>query len=138
MHERIAPYFHIKGLCGGDCSRGFHRWIPLQDRSLHCWKLCTTVSLRNVGSANYRLTQVLYADLGVAGTNGAVTFYANGKPIPGCRSIQSVTLSASCNWKPAQLGVITLAAKLVPSNATFTPSSSSTLSAMVIARNTTR
>ena len=98
----------------------------------------STVSLRNVGIANYRLTQVLYADLGVAGTNGAVTFYANGKPIPGCRSIQSVTLSASCNWKPAQLGGVTLAAKIVPSNSTFTPSSSSAISAMVVARNTTR
>lgn len=52
-------------------------------------------------------------------TPGKVTFYANGKAIPGCIKKSSST-SALCSWKPAVQGQIThLKALLVPNSSSY-------------------
>ena len=50
---------------------------------------------------------------------GKITFYANGKAIPGCIK-KSASTSALCNWKPAVQGKITqLQALLVPNSSSY-------------------
>jgi hypothetical protein len=69
---------------------------------------------------------------------GRVTFFANGKRIPGCISISTVTsasITATCSYKPAARGALQLSATLAPSDtAAFRSSSSTTLSSQVAKR----
>ena len=52
-------------------------------------------------------------------TPGKVTFYANGKVIPGCIK-KSATTSALCSWKPTIQGRVTaLKALLVPNSSSY-------------------
>jgi hypothetical protein len=48
---------------------------------------------------------------------GKVTFFADGKKIPGCISLQSSIGSKTCNWKPAVQKSVALTARLVPTGA---------------------
>ena len=98
----------------------------------------SSIVLRNMNTATYRQVQTIYADLGVAGSDGYVTFSANGKPIPGCRSILSSSLVASCTWKPATHGTTRLSARLNPSSSSFLASNSSLLNVVVVQRFATR
>jgi hypothetical protein len=45
---------------------------------------------------------------------GKITFFADGKKIPGCISLQSSVGSRTCNWRPAVQKSVTLTARLVP------------------------
>jgi hypothetical protein len=36
--------------------------------------------------------------------NSKVTFYVNGKAIPGCKGVSSVSTTATCNWRPSTRG----------------------------------
>ena len=49
-------------------------------------------------------------------STGKVTFYQQGKTIPGCKGL-SGTGTITCNWKPSQKSIITLSVQFVPSNA---------------------
>ncbi len=51
-----------------------------------------------------------------ASDNGAVTFFVNGKRIPGCIGVRTQSSSATCSWKPSLQGSVTLSALLVPNN----------------------
>jgi hypothetical protein len=50
---------------------------------------------------------------------GKVTFYANGKRIGGCISVATVSLVATCNYKPTNTGSAVIMAKLVPTNVSY-------------------
>lgn len=52
-----------------------------------------------------------------AGLPGLVTFFADGKRIPGCISIATSAGSATCTWKAAIQKIVSLSAKLVSSGA---------------------
>ena len=52
-----------------------------------------------ITSASYRTVDTVTATL--TGTDAKVTFYADGKAIPGCKGIMSSGLVARCPWKPA-------------------------------------
>ena len=56
--------------------------------------------------------------------SGKVTFYANGKKIPGCVNLStsgSPTITATCSWRPSMRGTVRI-------SSTFTPSDSNYLS----------
>jgi hypothetical protein len=64
----------------------------------------------------YRVATVLTATTNVA---GKVTFYANNKRIPGCVSIPTSSLIATCNWKPSLHGSIAISTLLVPTDSNY-------------------
>lgn len=78
-----------------------------------------TVPITTSGSINKGIAQTLTA---TASTTGTITFYANGKKIPGCIS-KSVTGSApitvTCIWKPMTSGGFTVKAVLIPTDNTI-------------------
>lgn len=98
----------------------------------------SSVSLSGVSSAIYRESTLLTANLGVAGTNGLVTFYANGKKIAGCISKPSVSLSTTCSWKPSTRGSVVITARLVPTDSAYATSYSSSKNMVVGNRSTQR
>jgi hypothetical protein len=59
---------------------------------------------------------------------GKVTFYANGKRIPGCIQISTISLVATCNWKPSVHAPATSTAQFTPSDSNYLSSSSSIIS----------
>lgn len=72
-----------------------------------------TLSVTAAGSVtqtNKGQTLVLTA---TAGQSGSVTFYADGKRIPGCISIATSAGNVTCNWKAAVQRIVVLSAKLV-------------------------
>jgi hypothetical protein len=78
----------------------------------------TTVSLGLSGGvkvATYRAPIALTATL--TGGDGKVKFYQDGKVIPGCQSINSSGLIATCLWRPASKRLITLSAEVISSGA---------------------
>jgi hypothetical protein len=70
-------------------------------------------------SAAFRTPSTITATLSVAGSDGKVTFFANGKKIAGCIKIASTSLVATCNWKPAVRGAITLSAISYPNDSNY-------------------
>ena len=81
----------------------------------------STISLANLPSmVTYRSSSALTATLGVAGSDGKVTFFANGKRIPNCINKSSSALSVSCNWRPSVRGSVVITARLLPINIGFT------------------
>ena len=71
-------------------------------------------------------TDVLYfrvAHTLTAATNypGKVTFFANGKRIGGCISIPTISLVATCNYKPSVIGSVIITGRSVPTTATYAP-----------------
>jgi len=80
--------------------------------------ITTAVSLGLAGGvkvATYRAPITLTATL--TGGDGKVKFYQDGKVIPGCQSIASSGLTATCLWRPASKRLITLTAELVANGA---------------------
>ena len=78
----------------------------------------TSVSIGLAGGvkvATYRAPIALTATL--TGGDGKVKFYQDGKAIPGCQSIASSGLTATCLWRPASKRLITLTAELVANGA---------------------
>jgi len=90
-------------------------------------------------------TQVIYrttsAETATVSALGKVTFYWNGKKVPGCQSLQasgSSTYAAVCPWKPSLIGQGNLTAKLVPATTAITGSTSSATTINVARRTNTR
>jgi hypothetical protein len=98
----------------------------------------TTLSVSASSNLTYRVSGTLTANLGVAGSDGRVTFYANGKRIPTCVNILSVSLTAICAWKPSIHGAIQISATLIPSSGIFSASSSGAIGVGVKKRSNTR
>jgi hypothetical protein len=75
-----------------------------------------TISLSLVSGSNqatYRSISQLKAEIAAAGT---VSFFANGKIIPGCRKVVAVSKIAYCNWKPSTHGAARLSATTYPTD----------------------
>lgn len=96
------------------------------------------VEVSSISNASFRTSSPLVVTLIAA---GKVTFYAGNKKIPQCinvSTVSSISITATCNWKPSQRGYVSLTAKFVP---TSSPSTSSTISigrVNVTARSGTR
>jgi hypothetical protein len=98
----------------------------------------SSISISSAAISTYRQSSTITATLGVAGTNGKVTFLANGKRIPGCINKPSSALSVSCNWKPSQIGSVTLTANLKPTDSSYASSTSTPINVRVNARSGNR
>lgn len=82
-----------------------------------------SVSLNAGGSSSiYRTSTTIKATVN---SNGPVAFYANGKVIPGCKKVQSVSLVALCAWKPSIHAGSLLTARVTPTDsANYAPKTS--------------
>ncbi len=98
----------------------------------------TSVALTAPTSISYRTSATLTATLGVAGSDGKVTFFQNGKRIPNCINLQSSSLVATCNWRPSTRGQVKITATLTPASSSFTSSTSNLLSKNILSRSGTR
>lgn len=98
----------------------------------------SSVALTTSGTATYRNASTITATLGVAGSDGKVTFFQNGKRIPGCINVQSSGLVATCNWRPSSRGITKLTASLTPTSSGYLPSASSTIQSLVSTRSSRR
>jgi len=74
----------------------------------------------------------------VVSAEGKVTFYANNKYIPGCRSVPTSSLIATCRWKPASHGAVTIKAVLTPTQSNYLQSTSPSLTTNVERRTIKR
>ena len=86
--------------------------------------IATSLSLSGSQSISFRQSITSVATLGVAGSDGRVTFFADGKKIVGCINKTTVSLSVSCDWKPSRRGVVALTASLTPSDSGYAASKS--------------
>ena len=86
-------------------------------------------------TAVYRTVITLHATASVA---GKAKFYANGKVIAGCASVSTVSLIASCSWKAAARGYVTLYARLTPTSAGTLSSASSVVTFLISNRTALR
>ena len=100
--------------------------------------LASSISISGNSTATYMQSYTVSASLGVAGTDGKVTFYANGKRIPGCINKLSISLAASCTWKPSRRGSSVITAQLSPSDSSYLPSISQVRNILVGNRSNTR
>jgi hypothetical protein len=89
-------------------------------------------------TATFRQSIVLTATIASAGGDGKVTFFANGKKIPGCIKKSSVSLVATCTWKPSNRGAVLISATLVPTDTSLVTSYSPTYQMVVGNRSSRR
>ena len=83
--------------------------------------------ITGIANATYRTSQQIVITVSIAGN---VTFYAQGKAIPGCVKIPTVsssTITATCNWKPSQRGTVNISARIFPISS---PGQSSTVNSV--------
>jgi hypothetical protein len=89
-------------------------------------------------TAIYRIATTL---LTTSDSPGKVSFYANGKIIPGCKAmsetISGASYIATCSWKPSIHGSSTIPARISPTNGN-TANTTSPFSINSKARTTTR
>ena len=95
----------------------------------------SSLSISASPTNTFRALTTLTANLGVAGSDGRVTFYQNGKKISGCTKILSSGLVATCNWRPTSRGTVRIYAQLAPTSASFLSSTSASVQANVIPRS---
>lgn len=68
---------------------------------------------------------------------GKVTFFADGKRIPGCYNVSASSGNKNCAWKPTVQKQVNLTATLTPTNSVYNPSSAR-LVVIVVRRSGTR
>ena len=74
----------------------------------------TNVSLSVAGSTQTVASRQLLTISAVSNVAGKVTFKANGKVIPGCKGVRTVSLTATCSWRSSVKGTNQLSAQIVP------------------------
>jgi hypothetical protein len=97
----------------------------------------TTLALSagNVNQLSFRLVNSISARSNYA---GKVTFYANGKRIGTCVSKLTISLVASCNYKPTVKGAVTISAKIVPTDTSYSTITVELFRSKVVQRTNTR
>jgi len=96
----------------------------------------STITLSIPSNATFRSATSIIA---TASTVGKVTYFANGKRIPGCINISTVssgTITATCNWKPSSRGSVQISAQLSPTDAAAFRSSQSNSGIVTVLRRT--
>ena len=74
----------------------------------------TNVSLSVASSATTVSSRQLITLSAVSNVAGKITFKANGKPIPGCKGVKTISLTATCQWRSSVKGTNQLSAQIVP------------------------
>lgn len=76
-------------------------------------------SLSLSGSPMYRSNIVVTATTSPSGTDGYITFQEAGKNIAGCVKVPTVSLVATCKWKPTKRGVSLLSVTIYPTDSNY-------------------
>jgi hypothetical protein len=96
------------------------------------WALRGAAQVTYSGTPTYRNTTVLTA---TTNTPSRVTFFANNKRISSCISLTTSSNTATCNWKPALHGSITLSVQVTPTDSNYA-AHRTTLSSIFLTKRT--
>jgi hypothetical protein len=102
------------------------------------WTVPATISLTASGAAT---TSTKGGSIGISTTqnkDGLVTFKANGKNIAKCISLQSSSMTVTCNWKPTNQGPVQVTASLRSPSSAYAAVTSAPLQISVNNRNNKR
>jgi hypothetical protein len=69
--------------------------------------------------------------------DGRITFFIDGKRVPGCINRAAIVGNINCSWKPAVQKAVTISARLTPTNSVYNASSSS-MNVQVVRRSGAR
>jgi len=131
MRPRIKRVFHVAfTVC-----LGLVIIEPMTAANASLYQTNLQLQLEPGNTASYPGTGNAWYD--ISGSDGYVSFLANGKAIPGCKKVASSSGIATCLWKPSTHTASTISARLTPGVSYFT-SSSGSVTAFVKARATTR
>lgn len=86
----------------------------------------TTVSLSVSGNPKTIISRQALSLSATSSIDGRITFRANGKSIGGCVGVSTVSLTATCSWKPSVKGPTRLTALIVPTQSVSNASAIST------------
>jgi len=104
-----------------------------------CAPPVTTISLSVSNTPSFSTTTTLTATVNAP---GRVTFFSNGKRIPGCISRPtsgSSPITVTCNWRPTQRGSVSINGVFTPNDlVTYQSTTSSNLNRAVNNRSNTR
>ncbi len=98
-----------------------------------------TITLNNISSAIVKGGNINL--VATVSTAGVVRFYANGKRIPKCLAVPTVssgTITATCQWKPSLQGSTIITATISPTISAFPAATSDVVMVSVPRRTTTR
>jgi hypothetical protein len=98
-----------------------------------------TISLNNISTSAIKGGSINI--VATVSTAGVVRFYANGKRIPKCLAVATVTsgtITATCQWKPSVQGSTKLTATITPTISAFPATTSDVALVSVPRRTTTR
>ena len=99
----------------------------------------TTTTLTSVnGLFNSKKLTTTQIRATVTGTDGTVTFYQNGRYIAGCKNLPTISLIATCNWRPVIHGLVNISAVFTPTSGSYTGSSASPIYLTIGKRTTSR
>ena len=99
----------------------------------------TNVSISVAGGATTVASRQAITLSAVSSVAGKVTFLANGKAIPGCKGVRTISLTATCQWRSSIKGSNQLSAQIIPTVlAENEAATSSNYSITVSARTGTR
>lgn len=121
----------------GDASKAL---LGIDGRQLQVMGISLTSSILNFSSlvlsssAAFKTPVTLTATIATAGADGKVTFFTNGKKIAGCIKVQTVSLVATCSWKPTSRGSVNLSATGYPADVDI-PTGSTNISVVVSNRS---
>jgi len=76
----------------------------------------STVSISYSGTPTFRSISNLVANTSTA---SRVTFFANGKKIPGCVSLLTTNNSVTCPWKPSTHNTVPITIKAIPIDSNY-------------------
>lgn len=125
---RLISSFKINGGVSND-------YWALDDLSWSSSTLNQSITtLTSPGTPLFRTSSTITATVN---TPGRITFFADGKRIPGCIS-RSITTSVNCDWKPSVHKVFQITARLTPTDSSFLPSISDPISIKISTRSNSR
>lgn len=114
-------------------------WYPISSYDPASVPTITTLSRPNITGGSSSLKKGVSSTVSVtASVAGKVTFLANGKRIPKCIKVSTVSLVASCSFSPSVQGAISIVAILIPTSSSYASSTSAALTTGVGRRTSTR
>jgi hypothetical protein len=74
----------------------------------------------------------------VTGVDGIVRFMQNGRPMAGCIRVQTISLVATCSWRPITQGQVFLTAYFTPTSGSYNSSTAAPFAYTIGKRTTAR
>ena len=132
----IGYYFRVKLTATNDAGTAAPVYSANTGSPVASLNTTTTLSISGSPTqAAYRTALPIVIGVSV---NGRVTILANGKAVPGCKNVLTVSLAFTCNWKPAIHAPVTLVASYSPTQAGYLASTSAPYKLIVIVRSNNR